>query len=110
VFTPATRNDKEQIESAIMNVERRFSGKVERIRYSIGEDWASDPAIFFRILLKDEAIPRSASRELRTRAVSEISNFIIESLKSEIQADDFQPYFSVRTVSEQRELLDPKWD
>ena len=67
--TLEVKYDRRQIEPAIGDVMNDFPGEIERIRYSIGNDWASEPALYFRVLLKDpnhlfEDLP---SRDLATR-------------------------------------------
>ena len=39
-----------------------------------------------------------------------LSRLITDALTREVHADDLQPYFSFRSVSEQEKLRDPKWD
>ena len=58
MFVPAISIDEEQLKRGVKKVESQFAADVARIRYSIGEDWANDPAIFFRILLTRDPIPR----------------------------------------------------
>jgi hypothetical protein len=105
------RYDREQLEQAIKSVEAQFADKIERIRYSVGEDWADGPALFFRVLLKDSPDTQMAWHdELRRRQVLALSYLITDALRSEVHADDLQPYFAFRSVSEQEKLRDPKWD
>ena len=105
------RYDREQIDRAIKTVEGRFADTIERIRYSAGEDWTDDPALFFRILLKDSAATEIVSRsQLRSPDALALPNLITDALRSQVQTDDFQPYFAFRSVSEQEKLRDPKWD
>lgn len=77
---------------------------VVRVRYSLGEDWSGDPAIFFRVLLSDDA----SRREDLGQFTSDIRNFIADHLRL---ADlDHFPYFDFRSESEQEQLKDPDWD
>ena len=73
------------------------------IRYDLGEDWSGDPAIFFRVLLSDEA---SKDHNLRT-TVQRFTSTIL----AEIDPLDLglQPYFNFRSESEQRELKEEAW-
>jgi hypothetical protein len=41
----------QQVQETAMN----FPGEVVGIRYSISHDWNGDPAIFFRVILSDNA-------------------------------------------------------
>ena len=36
------------LEQQVRETEKKFPGEVVGIRYSVGDDWSSDPAIFFR--------------------------------------------------------------
>lgn len=105
------RYDREQLERAIKTVEAQFPDKIERIRFSVGEDWADDPALFFRILLKDSSDTEIVWRgDDRGRRVFDLSRLITDALRKEVNVDDLQPYFTFRSVSEQEKLRDPKWD
>jgi len=68
-------------------------------RYTIGEDWTGDPAIFFWVTLSDEA----AKRWNLPHATSQIIDLVKE------RVDPFGqwgllPYFSFRSQSEQARL------
>jgi hypothetical protein len=77
----------------------------------VGEDWADDPALFFRVLLKDSSDTQMVLRdEGAGRRVFDLSRLITDALTNEVHADDLQPYFAFRSVSEQEKLRDPKWD
>ena len=43
------------IEAAIEATEKSLAPDVVRIRYEIGKDWSDEWAIFFRIVLTDDA-------------------------------------------------------
>ena len=49
---------------AINEVERCLAPDVVRIRYDIGEDWSGQWAIFFRVVLTDEAARRHGETRL----------------------------------------------
>ena len=111
MFVPAISIDEEQLNRGVKKVESQFATDVARIRYSIGEDWAQDPAIFFRILVTKDMGPRDWIKLPEKRAeVLRISDGVSEALRNEINTDVFQPYFSFRTVSEQEKLHDPEWE
>jgi hypothetical protein len=104
------RYDREQLERAVKNVEAQFPDRIERIRYTVGEDWADDPALFFRVLLKDSADTQMIRHDEGRKHVFDLSRLIVDALRSEVHVDDLQPYFAFRSVSEQEKLRDPKWD
>ncbi|MCB9385342.1 MAG: hypothetical protein H6509_12075 [Bryobacterales bacterium] len=77
---------------------------MERIRYSIGDDWSGDPAIFFRVVLSDEA---QQQRELLP-----LTEQVRAAILDEVQPyeKDCSLYFNYRTLSDQQELRDKAWD
>lgn len=77
---------------------------VERIRLHVGEDFSGDPALYFRVLLSDEA-----SRKERLAAVART---VRERLSEDLQLDDSDrfPYFRFRSKSEQAMLREAIWE
>jgi len=55
MYSPSAVTKQSEIRAAIDEVERNLAPDVVRIRYDIGEDWSGQWAIFFRIVLTDEA-------------------------------------------------------
>jgi hypothetical protein len=104
IFTAAGLVNEAAIESAVRKVEKEFSPDVVRIIHSFGEDVVEAPAVFFRILVRDEAAPIARLKELAQR--------ISLSLRNEARTDenDLHAYFNFRSVSEQQELRDPSWN
>ncbi len=99
------------MDRAIKGAEAQFPDEIEHIRYSVGEDWAGDPAVFVRILLKDSPVTEMAWPDRdRGKAIFQLTRRISDALGSELQTDDLQAYFRFRSVSEQKELRDPAWD
>lgn len=107
VEMPSPRVQEEQLSqrlaSSLQSVERKLRPDVVRIRYSFGDDWSGDPAIFFRVVLSDTASGRadlaSFTGEIGTRIYDELN-----------LADlDYRPYFNFRGESEQSRLKDPEW-
>jgi len=87
-------------------VAAKFPGEVVRIRYSFRRDWDGDPAIYFRVVLTDEALCRPL-----TELTAEIKSALLNGLafyQSEYAV--YIPYFNFRTVTEQKELKDPEWE
>lgn len=56
-----------EINSAVLRVERSFSAQVFRIGLSFGEDASGALAIFFRILIRNEAAAKTVLRDLAQR-------------------------------------------
>lgn len=106
----AVSYDLERIESAIGAVRGRFP-EIERIRYSVGEDWTNDPALFVRVLLKDSPDTRDIlHNEAGRLKVVNLANRIAEALWGELPAGDLFPHITFRSVAEQEQLHDPQWD
>lgn len=104
----ATRVCEEQLHQKlsedVRKVEEKLHPDVVRIRFSLGEDWSDDPAIFFRIIVSDEASGHSDLAEFTGRIESEIFDEL------RIAELDYVPYFNFRTKSEQEKLQSPEWD
>jgi len=101
---PTWMVDQRPITEAIESVEHRLSPDVERIRFSLEDDWTGKPSIFFRVLLSDSAV-----RGTKLLDVTEaIRREILEAVQPYEQ--DLQPYFTFRTASEQRMLKDRDWE
>lgn len=102
MYVPAAVTKQSEIQAAIREVEGALAPDVVRIRYDIGEDWSGQWAIFFRVVLTDEA----ARRKLR-----EIANKVVWGLARRL---DFAgmgvfPYHNFRSASEQAELREEAW-
>jgi hypothetical protein len=88
-------------------VARKFPGEVVRIRHSFSRDWDGDPAIYFRIVVTDEARRNIPLGELTRK----IENGLIQDLAlytSEYSV--YIPYFEFRTKAEQDRSKDPQWE
>ena len=68
------------------------------IRWNEREDWEGQPALFFRVLLSDDAGQRNKTFDRIQRSVVAL-----------LSDDQRFPYFNFRTESEQRELNEPEW-
>jgi hypothetical protein len=112
MYLTTVRYDRKLLERAVRTVEGQFPDEIQHIRYTVGEDWAYDPAVFFRVLLRDSPTTQMAGPdETRGRLVYAFTSKISNAVSHEVgDGDDLQPYFSFRTVSEQETLRDPAWD
>ena len=52
---PSAVTKQAEIDKAIRRVQESVGPDVVRIRYEIGEDWSGQWAIFFRVVLTDDA-------------------------------------------------------
>lgn len=92
-----------QINSAVTEVVRELSPWVRHIRYEIGEDWSGQWAIFFRVLLSDEASNPGKLREIASRIVWRMSDKLF------LANSGLFLYFDFRSESEQAVLNEPAW-
>jgi hypothetical protein len=75
-----------------------------RVRHRVGADTSGEPSIFFRIVLSD-----SASREETLADVTgDITAILFEELRP-YENWGLNPYFSLRSQSEQASRNDPEW-
>ena len=69
-----TSNKQAQIDAAVAEVVHDLSPAVQRINYEIARDWSGEWAIFFKVLLSDEASDRNHLRLIATSVVSQVSD------------------------------------
>jgi hypothetical protein len=102
MYLPSAVTKQREIETAILHVQQSIGQDVVRIRYEIGQDWSGQWAIFFRIVLTDDA----ARRRLRENATK-----IVWGLAQELDFPGMGvfPYHNFRSVSEQARLQEPAW-
>jgi hypothetical protein len=91
----------------VEEVAQKFPAEVVRIRHSFSRDWDGDPAIYFRVLLTDEArrtIPLGElTRKIEVALIRDLALFTSE-------YSIYIPYFEFRTKSEQDRSKDPQWE
>jgi len=94
---------QERIAQGVANAISELAPDVVRIRYSLGEDWSGEDAVFFRVLLDDSASERSHLREVARRVAATIFR--------EVQPTELglQAYFNFRSESEQERLKEEEW-
>jgi hypothetical protein len=102
MYLPSAVTKNSEIQAAINEVERNLAPDVVHIRYEIGEDWSGQWAIFFRIVLTDDA----ARRRLR-----DVATKIEWGLARQLDFPGMGvfPYHNFRSVSEQAALQEPAW-
>jgi hypothetical protein len=102
MLLPAAVTKQPEIEAAIARVQQSVGPDVVRIRYEIGEDWSGQWAIFFRVVLTDDAA-RSRLRDVATRIVWGLAKEL------DLPGMGVFPYHNFRSVSEQAMLQEPAW-
>ena len=99
---PSAITRQPEINAAISEVVRLLAPDVVHIRYVIDQDWSGDRAIFFRVLLSDDA-SRNRLREVTTQVVSLLSE------RLDFAAMELFPYHNFRSQSEQTTLMEAAW-
>ena len=102
MYLPSAVTKQSEIQAAINEVERSLPQDVVRIRYEIGEDWSGQWAIFFRIVLTDDAARRRL-RDVATKVVRGLARQL------DFPAMGVFPYHNFRSLSEQASLQEPAW-
>jgi hypothetical protein len=96
----ATLPTQEQVD----RIAHDLAPDVVRIRLRDGRDWSDGPALYFRVVLSDEASRRDR--------LSEVVERVKKKVVDELRLDELEhfPYFRFRSQSEQAKLPDPAWD
>jgi len=102
MYSPPAVSKQSEIEAAIQHVQQTIGPDIVRIRYEIGEDWSGQWAIFFRVVLTDDA----ARHRLR-----DIVNQVRWGLASQLDfpAMGVFPFHNFRSETEQATLQEPAW-
>ena len=103
MYLPIAVKAQPQITAAITDVLKEMMPEVQRINYEIMQDWTGEWAVFFRVLLSDEASQRDRLRELAPRLLRLLSD------KLDIPNLGMFPHIDFRSQSEQAEINDPAW-
>jgi hypothetical protein len=102
MYAPPAVTRQSEIQLAIDGVVRNLSPDVVRIRYEIGEDWSGQWAVFFRVVLSDDAA-RHRLREVADKVAWGLARQL------DFTAMGVFPYHNFRSVSEQDTLQEEAW-
>jgi hypothetical protein len=96
----ATLPTQEQVD----RIAHELAPDVVRIRFKVAKDWSEEPAVYFRVILSDEAARRDR--------LADVTELVREKLSGELRLDelDHMSYFRFRSWSEQTTLRDPAWE
>jgi len=103
MYLPVAVAKQQQISDAINAVVAELAPAVQRINYEIAPDWDGRWAIFFRVLLSDEASSQSQLRDIAPNIVRRMSD------KLDLPNLGLFPYFDFRSQSEQMAINEPAW-
>jgi hypothetical protein len=110
MLTRAVEYDKDQLDAAVAAIGEQFPNDIEYIRYTADEDWAHEPALFFRVLLKEQpGMVLDVLSAPRSQAAFALCNRIMTAIRTAVLDTRF-PYVSFRWASEQAKRHDPEWD
>jgi hypothetical protein len=93
-----------QLDEAVGNLKPGLGSDVVTLRYTLGQDWSGEPAIFFRVVLSEQASRRDQLRS----STSQIENAIMRRLQP-LEEWGVLPYFSFRSMAEQAALQEEAW-
>lgn len=96
---------QEQLAVEVAEIERQLRPDVVRIRFSVEEDWSGETAVFFRVVLSDEAC--STMERLR-----EVGDRVQDTIWRQLDPQEqwgVWPHFNYRSRSEQARMNDPAW-
>jgi hypothetical protein len=102
MYVPIAVRKQPQIDAAVAEVAALLAPDVVHIRYEIGQDWSGQWAIFFRVLLSDEA-GKKRLREVATQVVWHLAD------RLDFPALEVFPYHNFRSVSEQAVFREEAW-
>jgi hypothetical protein len=102
MLMPAAIAKQGEIENKVRALAQRLRPDVVNINYSIAQDWSGDWAIFFRVLLSDEAATQRL-RDVTANVVWRMSEAL------DFPALDVFPYFDFRSQAEQAVLREEAW-
>ena len=99
---PAAVSQQGKIRKEVRAVEAALRPDVVRIRYSMSEDWSGQWAIFFRIVLSDDAA-KNRLREAADNVVWRLAEHL------DFTALGVFPYHNFRSESEQAAMQEEAW-
>jgi hypothetical protein len=102
MYLPAAMTKELEIDAAVSEVARVLAPDVVHIRYEIGQDWSGQWAIFFRVVLSDEASGEKL-RPVATQVVWHLAE------RLDFPALGVFPYHNFRSASEQAALREEAW-
>ncbi len=92
-----------QINAAVSEVVKELWPRVRYIRYDIARDWTDEWAIFFRVMLSDEASIGDNLSDITKQVIWRLSDRLI------VPEVGLHLYWDFRSESEQAALNEPEW-
>jgi len=90
------------LDEGLREMTEKLHEDVIGINYHFGYDWSGDPAIFFRVLLRDHVSGPSSGK---------VTQRITDELMDGLQLRELEEiaYFRFRTQRDQDRLQEPEW-
>ena len=101
-FISAEVRKQTEIAAAVAEVERISAPDVAYIRFNISEDWSGDPAVYFRVMLSDQAAQN------RLLEVAELVESRLED-RLDYESMGLRAYCHYRRQSDQARIRDKEW-
>ncbi|SPF31641.1 hypothetical protein SBA4_1010007 [Candidatus Sulfopaludibacter sp. SbA4] len=95
MYLPIAVQKQPQINAAVAEVVNEFSPWVKYMRFDIGQDWSGGWAIFFRVMLSDDAV-RNRLGDVATRVMWRTTD------RLDLPNLGLFPYFDFRSESERQ--------
>ena len=91
-----------EIAEGVADLERMLAPDVVYIRFNVREDWSGDPAVYFNVMLSDEA---------GNNRLIEVTELVEAQLDERLDFESLglYPYPHYRTQTEQAKLRDKEW-
>jgi hypothetical protein len=104
VIFPKGFTHQSEFAAEVADVENLLKPQVVRIRHYFDDDASGEIAVFFLIVLSDEASELDTLRKTTSRIEEEIEQRI-----QPLRRWQVFPYFSYRSESEQAKMKSPAW-
>jgi hypothetical protein len=94
--------EQAQFRSAIARVQ--LPPQVVSVTPVLGKDWGGEPSVFFKVIIADDAVPRSELLAL----TKSISHAIVHRIRP-LEEWGVLPYFDFLTQSDAARIPEPSW-
>ena len=95
---------EDEFAAAIEAVERKLLPDVVRLKYELGEDWAGDPAVFFKVVVRTEVFQEGR--------IGVVSRYVTDVINRELEPREewgVRAYDRYRSVAEQERMQEASW-
>lgn len=104
MFIPRGVAQQGALDASVREAVRALGDDVIRVRYTLGQDWSGEYAIFFRVVLSD----RASKKDKLLQVTKRVTNQIVQRLEP-VEQWGLVPYFDFRSQSEQAALKEEAW-